>query len=131
LAQSPAFTPITGSPFAAGIDPHSVAFSPGGGLLATANIGGNNVSVFSVDASTELVLRVRSHGHWRQAAVATLHGHPGANRFRLAGRWHGQMLPARRVQILVKLHTHGRWATHKTLTLTVHSPYTTRILHHH
>ena len=36
LAQ-PAFTQVAGSPFATGRDPVSVAFSPSGELLATAN----------------------------------------------------------------------------------------------
>ena len=44
----PAFTPVAGSPFATGPSPYSAAFSPSGGLLATANYGGNTVSVFSV-----------------------------------------------------------------------------------
>jgi hypothetical protein len=77
-----------------------------------------------------LVLRAYVRSRWRQVADSTLHGHRGADRFRVAGRWHGQMVPGRRVQILVELHGHGRWTTHKTLTLTVRSPYTTRILNH-
>jgi DNA-binding beta-propeller fold protein YncE len=40
-----------GSPFATGLGPVSVAFSPGGGLLATANFGGG-VSIFSVNQTT-------------------------------------------------------------------------------
>ena len=50
-----ALTPVAGSPFSApGARPWSVAFSPGGGLLATANYNGNNVSVFSVGAGGAL-----------------------------------------------------------------------------
>jgi hypothetical protein len=41
--------PVAGSPFATGSDPFSLAFSPGGGLLATANFSPNNVSVFAVE----------------------------------------------------------------------------------
>jgi 6-phosphogluconolactonase len=44
---------VPGSPFATGSDPVSVAFSPGGGLLATAN-GDGTVSVFSVDSGGAL-----------------------------------------------------------------------------
>ena len=46
LAQ-PAFTQVAGSPFASGHTPKSVAFSPSGGLLATANYTDTTVSVFS------------------------------------------------------------------------------------
>ena len=50
LAQ-PAFTQVAGSPFATGSGPASVAFSPSGGLLATANSTDGTVSVFSVAAA--------------------------------------------------------------------------------
>ena len=40
--------PVSGSPFATGAFAYSVAFSPSGGLLATANTDDNTVSVFSV-----------------------------------------------------------------------------------
>jgi 6-phosphogluconolactonase len=53
-AQPPAFAPVTGSPFATGGFPYSVAFSPIGGLLATANNSSSNVSVFSVAADGAL-----------------------------------------------------------------------------
>ena len=48
LALSPAFTPVAGSPFGTGLGPSSVAFSPGGGLLTTANANDSTVSVFQV-----------------------------------------------------------------------------------
>ena len=48
IAAPPVFSQVSGSPFAAGNDPVSVAFSPGGGLLATANQADSTVSVFSV-----------------------------------------------------------------------------------
>ena len=47
LAQ-PAFTQVARSPFTTGVGPASVAFSPSGGLLATANSTDGTVSVFSV-----------------------------------------------------------------------------------
>jgi uncharacterized repeat protein (TIGR01451 family) len=53
LAQ-PAFTPVAGSPFTTGGGPASVAFSPSGGLLATANSTDGTVSVFSVAADGAL-----------------------------------------------------------------------------
>ncbi len=56
-SAAPLFTPVNGSPFATGAGtpgPASVAFSPSGGLLATANSNHATVSVFSV--GTEGVL---------------------------------------------------------------------------
>jgi 6-phosphogluconolactonase (cycloisomerase 2 family) len=53
-----ALTPVTGSPFATGGEhPHSLAFSPSGGLLATADAG-HAVSVFSVNSSTGALTQV-------------------------------------------------------------------------
>ena len=47
---APAFSQVSGSPFStgSGSNPETVAFSPGGGLLTTANRGTNNVSLFTV-----------------------------------------------------------------------------------
>ncbi len=49
-----ALTPVAGSPFPTGDTPESVAFSPSGGLLATADFYGNTVSVFSVSGAGAL-----------------------------------------------------------------------------
>jgi len=54
---APAFTQVTGSPFATGRSPASVAFSPSGGLLA-ANQPDESVSVFSVNPSTGALTQV-------------------------------------------------------------------------
>jgi virginiamycin B lyase len=81
-------------------------------------------------ATLRLTLRAREHGRLRAVAVASVSGRRGPNRIRLAGRWHGQMVPARRVQIVVALRAHGTWTTRRTLWLTVRSPYTTRVLDH-
>ena len=51
---APAFAPVAGSPFATGTTPVSVAFSPGGGLLATANLNASTVSVFAVGSGGAL-----------------------------------------------------------------------------
>jgi hypothetical protein len=71
-------------------------------------------------ASIRLVLRTRSHGHWRTVATTHVNGHAGANLHRIAGRWHGRLVPKGPVQVLVQTHQHGRWVTVKTLRLTVH-----------
>jgi WD40 repeat protein len=47
-------TPVAGSPFATGEYPLSVAFSPSGAQLATANEGDDDVSVFNVAQDGEL-----------------------------------------------------------------------------
>jgi hypothetical protein len=82
----------------------------------------------SRSASVRLTMLVRQHGSWRPVAVALLHGHGGANSRRLAGRWHGQLVPARRVEIVVAIRVNGTWTPRRTMLLTVRSPYTTRIL---
>lgn len=73
-----------------------------------------------------------SKGAWRRVAADTVNGHRGTNPIRIAGRWNGQLVPARAVQILVQARTgtgtHARWTTPKTVDLTVRSPYTTKIL---
>jgi hypothetical protein len=65
------------------------------------------------------VLRARIDGHWRAVKAISIRAHAGANRYRLAGRWGGQLLPARQDQIQVGLGDHGHWHTKKTLTITV------------
>jgi DNA-binding beta-propeller fold protein YncE len=50
-AAQPGFAEVPGSPFATGTSPQSIAFSPNGALAATANAGGNDVSVFTVSSS--------------------------------------------------------------------------------
>ncbi len=45
-------TEVSGSPFATGAGPLSVAFNPGGGLLAIASNSANTMSAFAVDQTT-------------------------------------------------------------------------------
>ena len=51
-----ALSPVSGSPYAGGGDPVSVAFSPGGALFATANPLRGTVSVFSVRAPSASIV---------------------------------------------------------------------------
>jgi hypothetical protein len=53
-SAAPLYSQVTGSPFATGTNPYSIAFSPTGDLLATANSADDTVSVFTVDAGTGL-----------------------------------------------------------------------------
>jgi hypothetical protein len=82
---------------------------------------------FSLNRATSvrLVLRTRGRGHYRRDAtyrrVATtiLRGRQGANLYRIAGRWHGHLLPVGPVQIRVQIRHDQRWTTKKTIRLTV------------
>jgi hypothetical protein len=69
--------------------------------------------------TVRLVLETRLNGHWKQVATATLHGHLGVNRDRIAGRWHGRLVPAGPVRILVQIQPDHHWRTAKTIALTV------------
>lgn len=52
-------------------------------------------------------------------ATTKLNGRAGLNKRVLAGRWHGDLVPARKVQILVQLSADGHWKTSKALTLII------------
>jgi hypothetical protein len=69
--------------------------------------------------AVRLVLQTRVHGRWKQVATAQLHGDPGVNRDRIAGRWHGRLVPTGRVRILVQIQADDHWRTAKTIGLTV------------
>jgi DNA-binding beta-propeller fold protein YncE len=69
--------------------------------------------------SVRLLLRTLVHGHWKQVATTTLHGRRGINRDRIAGRWHGHLVPTGAVQILVQIQRDQHWRTAKTIGLTV------------
>jgi hypothetical protein len=74
----------------------------------------------NLPTTLRLVLRTRSHGHWRQVATTQVKGHAGVNLHRIAGRWHGLLVPKGPVLVLVQIQQGGRWATVKTIRLTVH-----------
>ena len=74
-----ALTEVAGSPFATGHFPRSVAFSPSGELLATANANDNTASVFSVGSGGALTAVAGSHSRpaasrprWRSARAGLL-----------------------------------------------------------
>ena len=69
--------------------------------------------------SVRLVLRALKHDRWHRIATATLAGHAGHNSCGLAGRWHGHLIPARSVQLLVQLNQAGHWTTRKAIRLTI------------
>ena len=48
VIDGPAVDETPGSPFATGANPYSVALSPNGALLATANLGDSTVTTFVV-----------------------------------------------------------------------------------
>lgn len=51
--------------------------------------------------TVRLVLRAHANNGWQSVATSRLNAHAGLNHYRIAGRWHGHLVPARRVQILV------------------------------
>jgi 6-phosphogluconolactonase len=52
IGTNGALTPITGSPFAAGVQPKGLGIDPQGALLYTANFGSNNVSAYVIDSAS-------------------------------------------------------------------------------
>jgi YVTN family beta-propeller protein len=70
-------------------------------------------------ATIRLALRTSAHWHWNQVATTNLQGHQGFNRHRIAGRWHGHLVAAGPVQILVQIRRDDHWTTAKTIGLTV------------
>jgi hypothetical protein len=55
IAANGALTPVKGSPFAAGVNPISMAVDPTGKFAYVANASGNNVSAYSIAANGALV----------------------------------------------------------------------------
>jgi hypothetical protein len=84
----------------------------------------------SEPTTVRLVLTARTNGDWHRVASTLLHAHAATDRYRLAGRWHGQLVPARHVRLLVQQQDNAHWKTLATINLTVHSPFIT-IPHHH
>lgn len=70
-------------------------------------------------AAVKLVLSAEVDGHWRQVAVTSVHGHRGSNSYRVAGRWHGQLVPVRQVRLQLQLKVDGRWQTQKLMVLSI------------
>jgi hypothetical protein len=83
---APLFSPVSGSPFGTASTPLSVAFSPGGGLLATANLAGS-VSEFSVDASTGALTPVAGSPFGAGSGTNAVSYGPGGNLLATADYW--------------------------------------------
>jgi hypothetical protein len=69
--------------------------------------------------TVRLALRTRVHEHWKQVATTNLRAHRGGNRDRIAGRWHGHLVPVGPVQILVQIQRGHLWTTTTKIRLTV------------
>lgn len=57
---SGALTPIPGSPFAAGSNPHAVAVSPNGRFIYVVNYSSTDVSIFAINAKTGGLRQIKS-----------------------------------------------------------------------
>jgi hypothetical protein len=82
---------------------------------------------FSLSKAAEVRMRLYAPVDGKEQLVHTdtLNGHRGANRFRLAGRWKGQLVPKRGVHIVFAYKVNGRWITKKTIPVSVASRFPT------
>lgn len=69
--------------------------------------------------TVRFVLEDSVGGTWRQVKTTSVHARRGANQYRIAGRWHGKLVPAGPVRLLVQAKAGARWTTYGTLKLTV------------
>jgi hypothetical protein len=138
ITTSPAPTPITTSPEPTPITTTPITTTPTApASVAATKISTSTATVTWCDgsgcrypntelsfqlnraATVRLVLSAKVDGQWRQVAVTSLHAHRGSNSFRIAGRWHGQLVPARQVRLQLQLERDGHWQTKKQILLTV------------
>lgn len=70
-------------------------------------------------ATVRLVLSAKVDGRWRQVAATSVHAHRGSNSYRIAGRWHGQLVPVRQVRLQLELKHDGHWQTQKLMVLSI------------
>lgn len=73
----------------------------------------------SRSVTVHLVLKAEVGGSWRQVGAASVHGRKGADKIQLAGRWHGALVPARKVMVLVQVKQGSHWTTSDRVALTV------------
>lgn len=73
-------------------------------------------------AQVRVLLQARAHGRWRTVATTVLHGHAGHNADKIATHWHRQLVPHRKLRLVVQLKQANRWPIEKTLAITVRSP---------
>jgi DNA-binding beta-propeller fold protein YncE len=73
-------------------------------------------------ATVHLTLLNRRHGTWRQVATATSHRHAGQNQIRLAGRWHGNLVPTGAYRIIFYAQTTTQRSPKRSITLNITRP---------
>jgi hypothetical protein len=66
-----------------------------------------------------MVLQAKSANKWTAVATTTINAHAGRDSYQLAGRWHGQLLSARDLRLLVQVRQNGQWVTGAAFSLTV------------
>jgi hypothetical protein len=71
----------------------------------------------SQTATVHLTLYARHHGHWRQVGTATIHREAGHHQIRLAGRWHGSLVPKGTDRITLYAQTSSQRSQKQTFTL--------------
>jgi hypothetical protein len=76
----------------------------------------------TISAQIRVLLQASTHGRWKTVESAILHAHAGHNTDKVASHWHKQLVPHRKLRLLVQLKQANKWQTKKTLTLTVRSP---------
>jgi hypothetical protein len=69
--------------------------------------------------TVRLVLSAEVHGRWRQVAAMSIRAHRGVNGYRLAGRWHGELVPVRQMRLRILVRRDGRWRTQNVVVLSV------------
>jgi hypothetical protein len=77
--------------------------------------------LFDLNGPTTVRLVLSRHDDvgWKRVATASISGHIGLNRHRLAGRWHGALVPAGPVRIALQVRKDDHWKTRRTLRLRV------------
>ncbi|MGH2859082.1 MAG: hypothetical protein ACRDMJ_16530 [Solirubrobacteraceae bacterium] len=74
-------------------------------------------------ATLHMDLWAKVRGRWRRVASATSHRHAGHNRTRVAGRWHGKLVPVGQYRLVIYAHNTNTTSGKQTVRLVVkHGP---------